>query len=126
MSFLRGHPVQPARSQRQPKDSGSTVSDLTITAVAGVTVNGTSSVVVPAGASFQLWRLSGDIWAVMSAAGAGAGTWPMVAIAGPTYTITALAHRLCGRPLRTGSAPAAATVARGYADSERQHAHAGR
>lgn len=69
--------------------SGSTVSDLTITAVAGVTVNGTSSVVVPAGASFQLWRLSGDIWAVMSAAGAGAGTWPMVAIAGPTYTITA-------------------------------------
>lgn len=69
--------------------SGSTVSDLTISASAGVTINGVSSVVVPAGASFQLWRLSGDIWAVMSAAGAGAGTWPMVAIPGPTYTITA-------------------------------------
>ncbi|SDN73545.1 ATP-dependent RecD-like DNA helicase [Geodermatophilus sp. DSM 45219] len=39
---------------------------------------------------------------------------------------TALAHRLRGRPFRTGCAPVPETVARGYAGSERRHAGVGR
>lgn len=76
--------------------TGTATSGMTITAVAGVTLNGVDggSFTVPSisvGGGFALWKTTGDAWEATSGAGStgAAAAWPVVTVTGSSRTIVA-------------------------------------